>query len=174
MILLRSLPQQEVRVAVSSLRFSGPWKLDVSHTQTIDLKQQTTLISQVLLGMYKTQRRSNIPKQRGMPVLIKGFPQHSENKEQGSPEQTVFNTLLQYMVATKQESLKDKVLELVYFINRSYNHSRKPCSVSEQVAGSVSKRGHRRPDRFWFQSSDFYCEKILLLLSCLNNLAVFS
>lgn len=72
-----------------------------------------------------------------MPVLIKGFPQHGENKEQGSPGQTVFNALLQCMAASKQESLKDKVLKLVCFISRSYNHSGKPCSLSEQGSKCV-------------------------------------
>lgn len=50
-----------------------------------------------------------------MPVLIKGFPQCGENKEQGSSGQTVFDSLLQCMVASKQESLKDKALKLVLF-----------------------------------------------------------
>lgn len=71
-----------------------------------------------------------------MPVLIKGFPQCGENKEQGSPGQTVFDSLLQCMVASKQESLKDKALKLVCFISRSYHHSGKPQSVSEQVSKS--------------------------------------
>lgn len=85
--------------------------------------------------MYRTQRRRSTPKQRRMPVLIKCFPQCRENKEQSSPGQIVFNTLLQCMGASKQESLKDKVLNIVCFISRSH-HSGKPCSVSEQVSKS--------------------------------------
>ena len=149
MIPLRSLPRQEARVALSSLRFSGPWKLDpailVSHIQTIDLEQQTTLITQVRLGKHKIQKRNNDSpnKETGMLVLIKGFPwiSLSSNKKQGSPGWTVFNTLLQCAIATKQEPSKDKTLRhLVFcFLRRSYHNAGKPCSVSEEpYATSIS------------------------------------
>lgn len=90
--------------------------------------------------------------QRRMPVLIKGFPQGRENKEQSSSGQTVFNTLLQCMVTSKQESFKDKVLKLVCFISRKYHHLESHVqSLSKspsQVSCSVSQKGHRSPDRF--------------------------
>lgn len=86
-----------------------------------------------------------------MPVLIKGFPQCRENKEQGSSGQTLFDSLLQCMVASKQESWKDKALKLVLKVEATTiqeSHIQSLRKSPSQVSGLVSKRGHRRPESF--------------------------